>query len=56
MDKLSSGYVPSRAVITISQALSHKSAVEEAPEVSLLYFSAATLTDVLAELLAAAGC
>lgn len=56
MDEPSSGYVPSGALITINQALPHKTAVEEAPEVLLLYFSAATLTDVLSEPLAAAGC
>lgn len=56
MDEPPSGYMPSRALITISRALPHRAAVEEAPEVSFLYFSAATLTDVLAEPLAAAGC
>lgn len=50
------GYMPSRALTTISQALPHETAAEEAQEVLLFNFSAATVTDVLANPLAAAGC
>ena len=50
------GYMTSRALTTISQALPHERAAEEAQEVLLFNFSAATVTDVLANPLAAAGC